>query len=262
MTSTDLVRPDVMIERYMGEFAQVLPTHIKPATFVRIAVGALRRDANLMQAATKDPNSLMKALMEAARLGLEPGTDEYYLTPKGGSVLGIVGYKGEIEMIYRAGAVTSVKCEVVCENDVFRYKIDEMDRPEHDVDWFGDRGAVKGAYAYAEMVGGGTSKVVVVGPARIKRAMEASATARSNYSPWKTDYAAMVLKTAIHDLETFVPTSAEYRREQLRAVAEVAGQLPATSSPPVIQHATPVPRTDADGVIYEADIVADSVDAE
>ncbi|MGE9070567.1 recombinase RecT, partial [Escherichia coli] len=67
---------------YSNEFAQVLPSHINAQTFVRVAVGALRRNPRMMAAAESDPGSLMNALMEAARLGLEPGTNEYALTPR------------------------------------------------------------------------------------------------------------------------------------------------------------------------------------
>jgi recombination protein RecT len=252
MTSTDLARPDQMIVHYSDEFAQVLPSHINPQTFVRVAVGALRRNPVLMQAATKDPASLMTALMEAARLGLEPGTDEYYLTPRGGSVLGVVGYQGEIELIYRAGAVTSVKAEIVRANDVFTYSPD-MERPHHEVDWFASRGDVRGAYAYAEMAGGGVSKVVVIGPEQIERAKSASASANGKSSPWTSDYAAMVLKTAIHQLAKWVPTSAEYRREQLRAAVEVAREIPA--APPMMVQTAVAERvqTDVPGVVVDSD---------
>jgi len=254
MTSTDIVRPDRMIEQYVGEFAQVLPSHVKPETFARLSVGALRRNPDLMKVATQNPASLMHALMEAARLGLEPGTEEFYLTPRFGkdpAVLGITGYQGEIELIYRAGAVTSVKAEVVYANDTFRYSPD-MDRPEHEVDWFSDRGEVRGAYAYAEMVGGGVSKVVIVGPKEIERARSASPTAKSSRSPWSTDYAAMVLKTSIHQLQKWVPTSAEYRREQLRAATEVAREVvSATGAPIVEQVAVARVVADEDGVVVE-----------
>jgi recombination protein RecT len=256
MTGTDLARPDTMIEHYVGEFAQVLPSHVKPEQFARLAVGALRRDPKLMQAATANLPSLMHALMEAARLGLEPGTKEFYLTPRFGKdpgVLGIVGYQGEVELIYRAGAVTSVKAEVVCERDTFDYRPD-MERPIHAVDWFTDRGPVRGAYAYAEMVGGGVSKVVVIGPADIERAKQASATADKAYSPWRTDYAAMVLKTAVHRLAKWVPTSAEYRREQLRAATQVAAETPTTTHDLTpLRTATAVPGVviDDDGVIWD-----------
>lgn len=259
MTSTDLVRPDVMIQRYQNEFAAVLPSHIKPEQFVRLAVGALRRDPKLMQAATQNPASLMHALLEASRLGLEPGTPEFYLTPRFGrdpGILGITGYRGEVELIYRAGAVSSVKAEVVYERDRFEFRPD-MDKPVHEVDWFADRGRVLGAYAYAEMAGGGVSKVVVIGPAEIERAKSASSTADKSHSPWTTDYAAMVLKTAVHRLAKWVPTSAEYRREQLRAAVEVAREIPAgfaaakylAETPPA-----PVVVADEDGVVIEADV--------
>lgn len=250
MTSTDVVRPDQMIQQYRGEFAQVLPSHVSSETFTRVAVGALRRDRNLMQAATKDPASLMTALMEAARLGLEPGTEEFYLTPRGGSILGIVGYQGEIELIYRAGAVTSVKAEIVRQGDHFEFTPD-MERPTHRVDWFGTRGEVLGAYAYAEMAGGGCSKVVVIGPEEIDRARSASGTANSSHSPWKTDFASMVLKTAIHRLSKWVPTSAEYRREITRNAVAVAREVGAVQ--PVHQEPTAVDTET--GEIIDAEVV-------
>ena len=94
------------------------------------------------------------------------------------------------------------------------------------MDWFApDRGEVVGAYAYAIMKDGATSRVVVIGPREIERAMSASATADKAFSPWKTDYAAMVRKTAVHELAKWVPTSAEYRVEQLRAIATVQAEL-------------------------------------
>jgi recombination protein RecT len=271
MTSTDVARrPDLQVAQHEADFAAVLPSHVKPSTFTRLAVGALRRDPALYQAASRNPESLLYSLLEAARLGLEPGTDEFYLTPRGGKdagILGIVGYQGEIELIYRAGAVVSVKAEVVYEHDRFEFRPD-MDRPLHTVDWFRPRGDVLGAYAYAEMVGGGVSKVVIIGPDEIERAKSASATARSDRSPWKTDYAAMVLKTAIHRLAKWVPTSAEYRREQLRAASEVARETFAAPVAEVV-HVTPEPAqevttdapgvlVDEDGVMYEIEDVPES----
>lgn len=245
--------PAALIGQYRGDFAAVLPSHVKPDTWVRLAQGALRRDRNLAQAAAKDPGSLMAALLEAARLGLEPGTDEFYLTPRGGKVLGITGWKGEVELIYRAGAVSSIIAEVVHANDRFEYWPGQG-TPIHEVDWFGDRGAVLGAYAYAVMKDGATSKVAVVGPAEIKRAMDASGTAGSTHSPWKTDYAAMVLKTAVHRLAAWVPSSAEYRREQLRAVVEAHAVADSHALPePEPEHV--YPAVDDDGVIVEAEVV-------
>src|SRR5262245_15380133 len=102
--------PTAMVERFADDFAKVLPSHIKPATFVRLAVGALRRDDKLRQAAVETPGSLMVALLDAARQGLEPATEQYYLVPRrrsvqGGppqwEVVGMRGYQGEVELMYR-----------------------------------------------------------------------------------------------------------------------------------------------------------------
>ena len=104
------------VRHYQDEFAQVLPSFFEPKVFTRLAVSALKRSDKLSRRAQQNPASLMHALLEAASLGLKPGTEEYYLTPRGGKepgVLGITGYQGEIELIYRAGAVSSVKAEVV-----------------------------------------------------------------------------------------------------------------------------------------------------
>jgi recombination protein RecT len=262
-TGKQVARPADMIRAWEPDFAAVLPSHVKPETFVRVAIGALRRDPQLERYAQQNPASLGHALLEAARLGLEPGTAEYYLTPRpgkgGGGVLGIVGYQGEIELIYRAGAVTSVKADLVHAADTFEYRSD-MDRPRHVVDWFSDRGEVRGAYAYAEMAGGGFSKVVVVGPAEIARAMEASPTAKSPSSPWRTDYGAMVLKTAVHRLAKWVPTSAEYRREQIRAAAVVAAEVAASAPVRVVDLGDAGPWSSAEEVV-DAEVVADDEEA-
>lgn len=227
-----------LVTAYRDDFATVLPSHIKADTWVRLAVGALRRDPKLAQAARENSGSLMVALLDAARKGLEPGTPEYYLTPRKrktddgwiNEVLGITGYQGEIEMIYRAGAVSSVIVEVVRAADKFSYTPGRDERPVHEIDWsLDDRGELKLAYAYAVMRDGATSKVVVLNKAHIELAKKSSQGADSSYSPWKKHEEAMWLKTAAHRLAKWVPTSAEYRREQLRAAQEInaAGFAPA-----------------------------------
>ena len=259
-TDLDVRNPVHLIRAAAGDFAQVLPSHVTPETFVRLAVGALNRNPYLLRIASQNPASLLSALLEAARLGLEPGTEQFHLVPYGGSkpkVEGIVGYQGEIELIYRAGASRSVKAELVCQGDEFTFH-PTMDRPEHRIDWFADRGPVLGAYAYAEMVGGGTSRVVVIGPREIERAQQASASWNSkdkrDQSPWVTDYPAMVLKTAIHQLEKWVPTSAEYRREQLRASAVAAAEAAAVAPTQTIAQ---VLADDADDEVQDAEVVED-----
>lgn len=224
-----------VMDRHKPELLQVLPSHMRAGGLAEgwyaSAQAALRKNVDLYRAAAANPGSLMNALNDAARLGLAPGTDEYYLTIKKGQVLGIVGYQGEVELIYRAGAASSVVVEAVHENDDFLWVPGQMTKPTHRTpqgNWFkaGDRGQVVGAYAYAVMVDGAVSKVVIVDDERIKRAIAASPTGNSTHSPWKTDYRSMVLKTAAHDLAKWVPTSPEFAREKLRVQRDVALEHP------------------------------------
>ncbi|HEY8977697.1 MAG TPA: recombinase RecT [Burkholderiaceae bacterium] len=235
--------PSAMIEQYKGDLAMVMPSHVKPDTFVRLAVSVLRRDPNIAAAAANNPAALMGALMEAARLGLEPGTEQYYLTVrkvKGvPEIQGIRGYQGEIELIYRAGAVSSVIVEVVRERDLFKYAPGRDERPLHEIDWDADRGALRLVYAYAIMRDGATSKVVVLNRAKVMEAKAMSKGADSPYSPWVNHEEAMWLKTAAHRLAKWVPTSAEYMRERLRAHAEVAAEA---GKPPLAAVSMPMPH--------------------
>ena len=217
--------PGALIEQYKHDFATVLPSHIKPETWVRLAQGVLRRDRNLALKAQQNPGSFMAALLDAARQGLNPGTEEYYLVTFGNEVQGIRGYQGEIELMYRAGAVSSVIVEVVREKDIFEYSPGRDERPRHTIDWDADdRGPLRLVYAYAVMKDGATSKVVVLNKRHIADARSLSKSAGSASSPWNKHEEAMWMKTAAHRLTKWVPTSAEYIREQLRAMRDVASE--------------------------------------
>ena len=254
--------PGAMVEQYRNDLAMVMPSHVKPDTFVRLAVGVLRRDKNLALAASNNPAALMGALMDAAQLGLTPGTEQYYLVPRKQKgrleIQGIRGYQGEIELIYRAGAVSSVIVEVVRQADTFRYAPGRDERPLHEIDWdAADRGPLRLVYAYAVMKDGATSKVVVLNRSQVMDAKAMSQGSDSQYSPWQKHEEAMWMKTAAHRLTKWVPTSAEYMREQLRAQAEVAAEVRPAAAPASQAHAAPVVEVEHDEGPIEAEFVDD-----
>lgn len=218
--------PAALVRESRSWFNTILPSHLDANAFVALTVAYLRKNQQLARVAQNNSQSFMAALSECARLGLVPG-DTFHLVPFGSEITGIVDYKGEIELIYRAGAVASVKAEIVHRNDSFRFTTD-MDRPEHAPDWFGDRGDIIGAYAYAVMKDGATSKVIVYSKAEIDRVRDSGNGAKN--PAWKNWYDRMALKTVIHRLANFIPTSAEFRREQLRAAAEVSQQVNSAST--------------------------------
>lgn len=236
--------PAGLVKEYTPDFATMLPSHVNPEQWARIAIGALRRDPKLTQAAANDSGQFMAELAKAARLGLEPGTEQFYLTvrkekgvPK---VLGIAGYQGLIELMYRAGAVASVVAEAVYSDDAFDYVPGRDERPQHTIDWDAEsRGGLRLVYAYAVMKDGATSKVVVLNKADITRIKRSSQGSDSAYSPWVTNEAAMWLKSAVRQLAKWVPTSAEYRKEQLRAAQEVLAERAHATPSRIVQQADP-----------------------
>ena len=254
--------PGALIKRYSDDFATVLPSHIKAETWIRVAQGALKKgkrnaqgSTDLELAASNNPGSFLSAVMDAARQGLEPGTEEYYLTPrkvKGQlEILGITGWQGYVELMYRAGAVSSVVAECVYDNDTFDYQPGRDQVPIHRIDWDAeDRGRLRLVYAFAHMRDGSVSKVVVLNKVEIKKIRAVSQGSDSDYSPWVKWESSMWLKSAVRQLKKWVPTSAEYRNE-MRADA-VAIQSARTTT-------TPVPeRVDTEtGEVFEAEIVDD-----
>lgn len=247
-------------------FAAILPDHIEVKGFLGTAAAALYGNADLMKAAERSPDSLITALMRCAALGHQPGTDEFYLTPrkKAGvpQVLGIEGYRGIVERMYRSGAVANVVVREVCAKDYFRYVEGEDEVPVHSfggqgstgADFFGangsrDRGAMVGVYSYARLTTGAVSRVIVLDRDDVHAARDAGGyRADDKYSPWNRLDAgkdhpeltgrSMWWKTAARRLEPWVPTSAEFRREQLRASAQAAGLAtpPPPTAMPAMQH--------------------------
>lgn len=237
--------PGAMVQQYRSDFAAVLPSHIKPETWVRVAQGALKKGRKqgdrfeLEIAAQNNPGVFLASLLEAARLGLEPGTEQFYLTPrkvKGQlEILGIVGYQGHIELMYRAGAVSSIVAEVVREHDDYQYDRGVDDKPTHRYPAFAgasSRGKLIGVYAYARMKGGAYSRVIELGQDDINTIKQSSQGANSEYSPWTKHEEAMWLKSAVRQLQKWVPTSAEYIREQMRAARDVASEPVGTTTLP------------------------------
>ena len=266
--------PAAMLASYQGDFARVLPEHIRPETFVRLSQGILRRDPDLAAAAAQNPASFLAALLECARLGHEPGTDAYALTHFNNSktgipeIVGIEQYQGEIERMYRTGAVRKVTCHVVRENDYYDVE-SYTGRPDHRPGWYltdppgqlrnprlsseKKRGPMIGVFAYAEFDGGAISHVVEMGREEVMRHKAVAKSKKFWEGPWEPS---MWKKTAIHELEKWVPTSASYRREAARAAAEAAEIYRSVRYPETPPAALPArdPRT---GEVIDGEIVPD-----
>jgi recombination protein RecT len=231
------------IRRQQADIAMAAASHVKPSAIIRVTQGALRRDDKLLAAAIANPQSLLYALLDCARLGHEPDTDDYYLVPFGQEVTGIEGYKGIIERMFRAGGVTSVVAQVVRKTDRYAPR-GENTPPLHEYDDFAsadERGPMRGAYAYAIFTSGHCSQVIRMGRAEIMEHKAASRGSGRSDSPWQQWEPAMWKKTVLRGLEPYVPTSNEFR-----------------TAPAPGRHADPYVITDQKA----ADVLGVSLDAE
>ena len=258
--------PEAIVRQHRDDLTGALPSHIKAETWMRLATGALRRDANLRRVATNNPGSLMNALLECARLGHEPASKSFYLVPFGNEVQGIEGYRGVVDRIYRADKIKVVHAEVVYENDDFVWMPGTVDThqpprwegpqqvPFHKADWFSDRGDVKGAFSYGVFHDGTPSRIVIINRTYINKVRKESRGSEGPKSPWVKWFDQMVLKTVAHRLEPWVPTSTEWRKDE--PPTATVTQLPAAGALALPSGGPAVEEHDDEGPI-EGEIVDD-----
>ena len=115
-------------------------------------------------------------------------------------------YKGEIELIYRAGPFPVV-AELVRETDTVELRPAANMPPAHAADWFGDRGEVIGGYAYCQLGPELYTQVVHMAEADFMH-HRAKAKTDSVWAEWPEP---MRLKTLVHQLRKYAPWSVEVR---------------------------------------------------
>lgn len=114
-------KAEAVIQQVTGAangFAAALADRIGPDRFVRAAVTSIRTSPQLAQC---EPLSILGGLFVAAQLALEVGGPRglAYLVPYGREAQLIVGYRGYVELFYRAGA-RKVEWFIVRDGDTFR----------------------------------------------------------------------------------------------------------------------------------------------
>jgi len=240
---------EAKVNEAIGWFRRVVPSHVNADQYVGMAVGELRLKPKLAEAAYTNPTSLMVALSECARLGLIPG-DTYHLTffwntkERRYDIVGMTDYSGEVDLMYRSGGVASVHCQVVRAEDRFYWQ-PSMVLPEHEI---GDdglaedevRGPLRAVYAYARLTTGGISDVAMLNRGAVMRARAKAKTMEFWGPEWPEEGPNTVMmwrKTSVHRLWNWVPHSAEFIAERLRASAMAARYpeaLPAAKAPAAV----------------------------
>jgi recombination protein RecT len=207
-------RPDPARDLLMSmedEFAACLPKILPLDMFIRVALTGFRKVPELLNANRK---SLLGALLETARLGLAPCTEEASLVPFGNEITLIVGYQGYVQLMYRSGLVGQVEVDMVFEADEWEYTKGDGGRffhkPNIIAENAGERGAPLFTYSYATLLTGGRTKVAITTHARALALQKEYG--RKPKSAWNTNFHGMWLKSPIRQVQKYAPKSSELRR--------------------------------------------------
>lgn len=184
---------------------------------VRIALTEIRKTPKLGECT---PESMMGAVLTSAQLRLDPGgaRGHCWFIPtwnnsrKCNEVEWWLGYKGAIELAHRSGMLAGITANVVREGDRFEAWRGTGGRLRHEVDWRAtraDRGDAYAVYAHAHLLNGGdTWEVLTAEEVNERRALQRNNQKPS--SPWVLWTDRMWAKTAIHALDRWLPSSADY----------------------------------------------------
>ena len=202
-----------LIQANAKALAAILPKSLTLERFARIALTSIERNPKLAQCT---PQSLLSCILQAAAVGLEVDNPlgHAYLVPfwdknKSAFVCTLIlGYKGLVTLMHRAGKVTSVEVRAVREGDVFEYEYGLnrklVHRPQAPLE-----APVTHTYAIVRLTSG-DYQFEVWDKARIDRTRARSRAATSG--PWVTDWEEMAMKCPLRHLSKTVPMSAEEAR--------------------------------------------------
>lgn len=197
------------LKEMMPSIQAVLPSHVTADRMSRIALNVIRTNPKLLEC---DINSLMGGVLEAAKLGLEPGLmGQCYLIPfknKGEMESQfIIGYKGLIDLVRRSGQVSTIEARTVYENDVFEFEYGLESKLVHKPAMI-DKGAPIAYYAVCKLKDGGSS-FIVMSKQEMEQYKQKYAKAK-DFGPWVSEFDAMARKTCLRQLIKYLPISVEH----------------------------------------------------
>jgi len=208
-----------LLARSRSQIQAALPKHLDADRLTRIALTTIRQTPKLLEC---DPLSLVKCILQAAAIGLEPDPilGRAYLVPYGRECTLIIGYKGFIDLARRSGEIQSIEAHVVYEADEWRFSYGLEPELYHRPADVTNRGKVVAAWALARFKDGGY-QFEVMSLAELEAVRKSSRA--GNNGPWVSHTAEMYRKTVLRRLSKLLPLSPTVAREIAREEAAEAG---------------------------------------
>ena len=186
------------------EFANALPSHIKPEKFQRVVMTVVQLQPDLLNC---DRRSLFAACIKCAADGLVPDGREAALVKFGGQVQYMPMFTGIQKRVRNSGEIASIQAHVIYEHDEFTWSQGIEAGVAHLPKFPGDRGKPIGAYAIAKFKDGSDPQIEVMDVAAIERVRKVSKSSGSG--PWVQWWEEMARKTVFRRLSKWLPLDAE-----------------------------------------------------
>ena len=186
------------------EFANALPSHIKPEKFQRVVMTVVQLQPDLLKS---DRRSLFAACLKCAADGLIPDGREAALVVFSGKVQYFPMFTGIQKRVRNSGEIASIQAHVIYENDEFTWTQGSEASIQHRPKFPGDRGKAVGAYAIAKFKDGSDPQVEVMDWATVERIRNVSKSASSG--PWAAWPEEMARKSVFRRLAKWLPLDAE-----------------------------------------------------
>lgn len=191
------------LDKMAPQFKAALPAHVPVEKFVRVVMTSIQTTPALLNA---DRNTLFAAATKAAQMGLLPDGREGAIVTFGDKCQWMPMVAGIMKLVRNSGELASLDAQLVHQNDKFQYRPGVDLVPQHEPDWFGQRGEVIGVYAVAKMKDG-AAYVEIMNREQVDAVRSVSRA--KNSGPWTSWWGEMARKTAIRRLAKRLPLSTD-----------------------------------------------------
>ncbi len=236
----DIFRKELV--QMQPQFAMVLPAHVTPEKFVRVAMTAILQNPNFV---SMDRKVFFQELLKCATDGLIPDGREAAMVPYKGKPKYQPMVWGIVKKVRNSGELLTINSMVVYSEDEFDYFLDEKgEHLTHRPRLEGNRGSIRLTYAIAQTKDGGVY-VEIVSEYDMDAIRKASPS--GDNGPWGGPFAnEMRRKSAIKrlakrlpmntDVETVLERDAEITepREELKSVDYQTIDVASEEVPPTI----------------------------